>query len=599
MQNLLSCFRMETFRAYMALTDEIMQATETPDAPDVAVPPPRPPPQMTDSAPASQGEGSAKGAVPAGLIAKLAKASHKQSQELTRLRRGFERLGKLEADNEHWRALRDLLDKNRQYQQELGQRVREQLTALKAALADGRSKDALSLWDRIQGNLRQCTGKLHDTLQKEANASKGEVLELRKWRNFAATEKKKELIGEIGALAGAGLPPAELSRQIQQLHDRWKALGRSEQNEKLWRQFKKISDAAYAPCKEYFRERKQRMAQNLKARAELCEQLEHKLAELEAGKTPIHIVKLNQAIAECNVAWKKHAPVEQSKIKPLQKRYYAALKQITALRKDAVAQNAAGKQALLERAGQLAAAEDHAGAAAGIRKLQAEWKKIGPADFREEKRLREAFNSACEAVVEAERAAREEARERGKSPAEKRHDKQLAALAARTSFLEKSEAKLFQADDETGFGERHRAIDTGEWEQLTATPSAADAPGDTELDDRLQALLAVGSLAELVAQAEDCEQQQRRALVGLEIEAGVNSPREDQSARMELQLEQLASGFGKRAPDSKQLTAKLREAELALVRAGPLSPRMRKNLRQRLANLRQRLSSRPPRSRGG
>ena len=547
---------------------------------------------------ADRGDAPARDSIPAGLIARLGKTSHKQSQELTRLRRSFERLGKLEADNEHWRALRDLLDKNRQYQQELGRRVEEQLAALKEALADGRSKDALSLWDRIQGNLRQCTGKLHNTLQKEANASKGELLELRKWRNFAATEKKKELIGEIGNLAGADLPPAELSRQIQQLHDRWKALGRSEQNEKLWRQFKKISDEVYAPCKEYFRERKQRMAQNLKARAELCEQLEQKLAELEAEKTSIHIIKLNQAITECNAAWKKYAPVEQSKIKPLQKRYYAALKQLTGLRKDAVAQNAAGKQSLLDRAGQLAAVEDRSGAAAEIRKLQAEWKKIGPADFREEKRLREAFQAACEAVGEAERAAREKARERNKSPAEKRHDGQLAALAPQTGFLEKSEASLFQADDEAGFGERHRAIDTGEWEQLTANATDDDDPGDSELDDRLQALLAVGSLAELVAQAEDCEQQQRRALVGLEIEAGVNSPREDQSARMELQLQQLASGFGKRAPDSKQLAAKLREAELALLRAGPLSPKMRKNLRERLAKLRQRLSSRPPRSRG-
>jgi len=569
-----------------------MQATETLD---VAVPLPQA--AEADAAPADQGADLAQDAIPAALITRLAKTSHKQSAELTRLRRSFERLGKLEADNEHWRALRDLLDRNRQYQQELGHRVEEQLAALKAALADGRSKDALSLWDRIQGNLRQCTGKLHNALQKEANTSKGEVLELRKWRNFAATEKKKELIEEIGRLAGADLPPAELSRQIQQLHDRWKALGRSEQNEKLWRQFKKISDAVYAPCREYFRERKQRMAQNLKVRAELCERLEQKLAELGAEKTPIHIVKLNQVIAECNAAWKKHAPVEQSKIKPLQKRYYAALKQLTGLRKDAVARNAARKQSLLDKAGQLVAAEDRSGAAAEIRRLQAEWKKVGPADFREEKRLREAFHTACEAVVEAERAAREKARERNKSPAEKRHDEQLAALAPQTGFLEKSEASLFQADDEAGFDERHRAIDTGEWEKLTAAADESQ-PRDTELDDRLQALLAVGSLAELVAQAEDCEQQRRRELVGLEIEAGVNSPREDQSARMELQLQQLASGFGKRAPDSKQLAAKLREAELALARAGPLSPRMRKNLEQRLAKLRQRLSSRPPRSRG-
>ena len=555
--------------------------------------------QATEENPAAtpadepQSEPAAVDAIPAALVDKLAKASHKQSLALTQLRRSFERLGRPDPDNEHWQALQKLLEKNQQYQQQLGQRLEEQLAALKEALEAGQSKDALALWDRIQGNIQQCTGKLRNAMQKEANLHKGQVLDLRKWRNFAATEKKKELIEEIGNLPEAGLPPPELSRQIQQMHDRWKALGRSEQNEKLWREFKKLSDTAYAPCKEYFRARKQRMAQNLKVRAELCEQLEQKLAEL--GDGPIHIIRLSQTITECNAAWKKHAPVEQSKIKPLQKRYYAALKQLTNLRKDAVAQNAARKQACLDQARELAAQEDGEAAAARARKLQAEWKKIGPADFREEKRLREAFRIACEAIFKAERDTREKAREAARSPAERRHDEQVAALAPRADFLEQAEASLFGAADDSEFGERHRAINTGEWEQL---PAADDARAK-DFDDRLQALLAAGSLTELGAQAESCEQQQRRAIVQMEIEAGVNSPREDQSLRMELQLQQLASGFGKRGPDSKQLTANQRQAELDLACAGPLPPQSRKALRQRLAKLRDRLSSRPPRSRAG
>ena len=535
----------------------------------------------------------ADAAIPVELAEKLGRVSFKQSRELIDLRRGFERLGNKGTACDEWRVLQELLEKNQQYQRQLRERLQRQLAELKEALENGRSKEALSLWDRIQGGIQQCTGKLRVAMQKEAGVCKGPLLEMRKWRNYAATEKKKELIAEMGKLAEAGLAPLDLSRRIQTMHEQWKVLGRSEQNEKLWREFKKLSDKTYAPCKEYFRERKRRMARNLRTRSELCEKLEARLTEIE-GK-PVHIVKLNQFVAECNASWKEHAPVEQSKIKSLQKRYYAALKKLTNLRKEAMAENTARKRACVERVRELAALEDCSAAAAEARKLQAEWKRVGPAEFRDEKRFREEFGGACETIFKAAGERQAKVRERARPAAERNHDELLERLAPRAEFLEQLEATLLGAADAAEFDERRRAVADGDWERLPA----ADENRIGELDARLRELREMETLDALQSRAADCEQRRRRDCVQLEIHAGVNSPQEDHALRMETQLRQLASGFGKRGPEAKQLAADLREAELALTCAGPLTPDARKALWQRLRKLRQRISSRPPRTRTG
>ena len=532
--------------------------------------------------------------IPGELIEKLAKLSHKQSQELMGLRSSLERLGKQGTASAQWQELQELLEKNQQYQQQLQQRMRTQLTALNGALEGGRSRDALSLWDRIQGAIQQCTGKMRHAMQKEAGASKGPVLEMRKWRNFAATEKKKELIAEMGSLPDTGMSAPDLSRRIQKMHEQWKALGRSEQNEKLWREFKQLSDQVYGPCREYFKERKTRMAQNLTIRIELCEKLEQKLAELDGQ--PVHIVKLNTLISQCNASWKEHAPVEQSRIKSLQKRYYAALKKLTHIRKDAMKENGERKQSCVDRVKALAELDNHNKTAEEVRKLQSQWKQIGPTEFRDEKRCRAEFQTACDAVFKVLNEHRAKKQERSRPPEQRIHAELLENLAPRAEFLRILEQSLFDAKDEDQYSQRLNEFDPESWEQL---PPAADETRGDEMSHRLQALREAQTLDKLKSLSSDCEKQQRRICVQLEINAGVNSPREEQSLRMELQLQQLASGFGKRGPDLKQTAQKAREAEIGLLCAGPLAPDVREELQQRLGRLLQRISSRPPRSRTG
>ncbi len=555
----------------------------------------QPPPTAGPQAAKTAAQASGEPVIPEELRTALAKLNYRQGQQLSELRRSFEQFGKSARESAEWQALQELLTKNRQHQKELRQHWQTRLTALREALDEGRSRDALELWNELQDNIQQCTGKLRQAMEEAADSCKSEVLELHKWRTYAATEKKKQLIGELRELGEQKLAPAELSRRIQQCHDRWKALGQSEQNAKLWREFKRISDRLYEPCREHFRERKQRMANNLKVRTELCETLEQKVAQIE-GQTsqPVHIVKLQQTISESNASWKQHAPVEHGKIKPLQKRYYAAIKRLAELRKEAIATNASGKRSCLERAKKLAKAEDREHAAAEARKLQAEWKRFGPAGFRIDKLLRQEFDKLCAAIFAALAKHQAEAQKRSKPMAERRHEALLEQLAPRMELLEELESSLFDADGDAAFAAARESCDDA-WAALPAINEAAGR----ELERWRQELLEAANPAALAAAAGDREQALHRVCVQLEIDAGVNSPKDDHSLRMALQLEQLARGFGKRGPDQKELVGKLREAELSLAHGGPLQPATRRRLRERLGKLRQRISSRPPRSRGG
>ncbi len=520
--------------------------------------------------------------LPAALLAKLDKVSFKQSRELLDLRREFERLGKTDAACERWQALQQLLKQNRQHQQQLRSRLRGQLVALGEALEEGRSKEAIALWDRIQGGIQQCSDKLRTVMQKEAAAHKGEVLKLRDWRNYAATEKKRELIAEMAKLPNAGLAPPALARRIQQMHERWKALGRSEKNEKLWREFKTLSDKAHAPCKQYFQQRKQRMAQNLRARTEVCEKLEQKLTELSSGK--IHILKLNQFAAECAAVWKQHAPLEQSKIKPLQKRYFMALKKLVQLRNAALDENTVRKRKCLARAKELAALEDAVRAGEEARKLQTEWKRLGPADFRVEKKLREEFRAVCDSIFKSRVEQQEKDRRRALPAARRRHIELLEQLRPWAECLQKLEEQLLDARDEDRFTELRRQIQPDAWN----LPQGESESREGELEDERLALARTESLAAAAKLAEAAEARLRRVCTRLEIEAGAHSPPEDRALRMELQLQLLTTGFGKRGLDRKQLAENFRAAELSLLRDGPLRRDTRKRLTQRLEKLRRR-----------
>lgn len=335
------------------------------------------------------------------------KLSYKNTNRLFEIRSQLRKLQARLADTETELAgaiaelqagIAEKITKNNEYQEQLRIKTEELLSTLAEALESGNSETATQCWDKIQGNISNTANQVRAELLKKSNVHKEKIIELRDWKIFAATEKKKELITQMQHLSESKMHASDRSKNISKMHKEWKSLGRSSQNEQLWKEFKKVSDQAYEPCKEYFKERKQLMAENLLNRRAICDSLEaeHKTI-LDAG-SEADLSKLNKLLGEAEKNWKLFAPIEQSKIKSLQKRFYATVNQLRKLRKKELSVSGKLKQELIGQAQELAKSDDNKHAMNEAKRLQQEWKKVGPTSYREDQKYWQDFRAACDAI---------------------------------------------------------------------------------------------------------------------------------------------------------------------------------------------------------
>lgn len=587
----------------------------------------------------------------------LAKLSFKHTDGLNALRNSLNRVRKtVAAETPDLAALADTLhnklseklEKNHIHQEQLKAATMVLLEQLQQALDTGQSHDALPAWDKIQGNINNTSGKIRAALQKLANVHKAKLNELRNWKTFAATEKKKELITQMQHLLETKMHAADLSRHISKMHEEWKSLGRSNQNEQLWRDFKKLSDKAYEPCKEYFKQRKQVMATNYQKRREICDQLEAEIAKLDAETDP-NIAEINKLLSDADNLWKDHAPIEQSKIKPLQKRYYAAINQLRKSRKQSLRGNSVQKQELIAQANALTEHADIQHAMREAKRLQQEWKKIGPTSFKEDRKYWEDFRAACDKIFakrnieanaerdtrkqnenklgdilqslesilqledEAFRTARNDYQtlaqqfsnsidphqrnqlkrtleqfngikrridSRFKSLPDKKQLQLKNSVLEKARFLQDIESKLLLCKDDAEFANIKATIDAAMWQSLAA---GIHGKYDDILNTRMQKIMDASTLQSLHKLAEKCADQARALCIELEIRANVETPKEDQGLRMQIQLDQLKNGFGKLKAEPKDNSTYALDIELQSYCLGPLELNAQQQLSQRMA----------------
>lgn len=559
----------------------------------------------------------------------------------------------LELINEVETRLAALQEKNKIHQEKLHTATLALLDTLKASLTDGKSAEALSAWDKIQGNISNTLGKSRGELQKLANEHKDVINELREWKIFASTEKKKQLIEQMKHLGESKMHASDRSKHIAAMHKEWKNLGRSNQNEELWTEFKTLSDAAYEPCKEYFKQRKQHMADNLKKRREICEQLEKDVSQL--GDAELNISQVNNLLSEAEAQWKKHAPVEQSKINKLQKRFYALINQLRKLRRNSVRGNAKAKQDCINTAQALAALEDHNTAMSEAKSLQQQWKKIGPTSFKEDKKYWEEFRSACDKIFEKRnnesnqlkeelsqiesglndilkalsafleleteefrnsRAQYQELMQKFSSDLDPRLKSQRKQLLDKFNGIKRKidmrfkslpdkkllqlMAQLAQKTEFLQTLENTLAIATSDDDFIQHLNDAnktewqsLSPTGREELDgilnQRWLSLNKLKSKAEFEKLMAQATTELRDFCIDLEIRANIESPSTDQASRMAIQLAQLKSSFGKAKPDREENAKLAKSMELRITCIGPIDADLRDAYLQRAATAIERL----------
>lgn len=277
--------------------------------------------------------------------------------------------------------------------------VRELRTALDAppALPE---HDQPTLLDRLRAAQAAISPKLH------------ELREMDEWKRFANAAVQEELIAKTEALrakygfdAAEGPKPEDVEKAARELHEiqeRWKQAAEAPraQAQALWHRYRQAADPIQAKAREFFAQRVEERKANLDRKLAIIERAEALSPSTDWIKTADELKKLQ-------AEWQAIGPVPRQDTRATWKRFREACDAFftrrnadLAQRKEAWSANQAKKEALCARAEELAASTEWERGAAEIRRLQAEWKTVGPVRRNKSETLWNRFRMACDAFFD-------------------------------------------------------------------------------------------------------------------------------------------------------------------------------------------------------
>ena len=276
--------------------------------------------------------------------------------------------------------------------------------------------------DRIARELRaaldappQLPEPEHQTFVERLKAALGvvgpklhELREMDEWKRFANAAVQEELIARTEALRAKygfdtpeGVKTEDLDKAARELHEiqeRWKQAAEAprSQAQTLWHRYRQAADPVQTKVREFFALRVEERKGNL----------ERKLALIERAEALAHStdwIKTADELKKLQAEWQEIGPVPRQDTRVTWKRFRDACDAFftrrnadLAERKETWAANLAKKEALCARAEQLAASMEWERGASEIRRLQAEWKNVGPVRRNKSEVMWQRFRAACD-----------------------------------------------------------------------------------------------------------------------------------------------------------------------------------------------------------
>jgi hypothetical protein len=246
--------------------------------------------------------------------------------------------------------------------------------------------------------------EIHARLEQARAVIGPRVQELRdadEWQRWANLQVQEELCRGMEALK-AEENPEIASRKMRELQGRWKevALAPRTQGEAMWRRFKTAQDEIYNRSAAYFAAQNAERSANLVKKQALTERAEALADSSDWVRTASQIQALQ-------ADWKAIGPVSRGQEKAVWERFRAACDRFFTRRqedlkkrKDEWSANLTRKEALCAQAEGLADSTDWNTAAAALKKLQAEWKTIGPVRKAKSEAVWQRFREACDKFFE-------------------------------------------------------------------------------------------------------------------------------------------------------------------------------------------------------
>ena len=425
----------------------------------------------------------------------------------------------------------------------------------------------------------EAVARLH-ALQEQIAPRVRELRDMDEWRRFANAQRQEQLIAMAEAIvaslknedeAGKTSDLAATARALRELHTKWHEVAEApRQNaQRLWDRFRVATDFIRARCETYFSKLREERQASLDKKTALVTEAEALASSTDWAKAAVRLQQLQKE-------WQELGPVSRDSGRELAQRFRAACSTFFTRRREDLTDRKkvwtdtlAQKEALCERAEALAQSTDWDAAASEMKRLQAEWKTVGPVR-----------RNKSEAVWNRFRAAADQFFNRFHH----RHEIMLATkLAEREAIVVELEglASVDAASLPADLGERVQQLRTT-WNRSVPIPH----PDARVLSDRWQAALAktvtlapqafggtdldpaavVQRMEKLVARVEAL-----LAEVAAEPESGL-SPTEMLAARLRSALASNAMG-GRANEEAKSRAAAeaVKDAQVAWQRLAPNS----------------------------
>ncbi len=510
------------------------------------------------------------------------------------------------------------------------------LTEIEKQLSDGAIDSAAKNINRGYNLRQKLNNKAANQLEGKLQLLSKQLYEYRDWQNYAALPKQTELCEKMEQLIGIDLPPNELAKAIKDLQKQWQDLhgGRSKEEQMLWKRFRKASDKAYKPCKAFFNDQQKIKQQNLEQRYAICTELEQYHQKYDWENADWKAV--NKIIETAKNEFHKFSPVDNKDFKAVKARFSETLKPLNDKLIGEQKKNEQLKQQLIEQAERLNQQQDLDEQIEQLKKLQQQWQQIGITRRREDQKLWKKFRALCSPAFEKKQQNRQEFRDNIKNDITAANEicQQINKLAKADDNTLRQSSEAFNAlkdrfhalehlskqhqkrefkrfyDACDFYKKRYGGIDRRKQQHhlkeahrkaqlcdeieacnnIDQLPALADGwESETALPEPLNTILEKRfSQAQTLAKGdsttdrESNEQQRRLILIQLEILLDRETPAEDKPLRMEYQLKQLSSDFGKGKNQGK---SQLNELIQEWFGCGPATEQQQAKLQQRFEQL--------------
>jgi len=247
--------------------------------------------------------------------------------------------------------------------------------------------------DRLVRQLKDLTARLAPKLQ--------EGRESEEWRRWANAGVQEDLCRRAEALAQIE-NQAEAAKALRDLQAEWRKVSAvpRDQADDLRQRFTTACDQARARLNTFFAAQREQETANLQQKIALCER-----AEALADSTDW--IRTAEEMKRLQAEWQKVGPVPHDQAKTTWNRFRGACDRFFTRRKDDLgqrkkmwAENLVRKEAICARVEELAVSTDWNATAAEIKRLQAEWKAIGPVKPSRSEAIWQRFRAGCDTFFE-------------------------------------------------------------------------------------------------------------------------------------------------------------------------------------------------------